>query len=144
MPIIETLKNNLIETFTSISLLQAIRLVAIVGGYILIRNLVTRELAKRQLEEKVRADERRIQKERTDRLVEKPDELAGGGGGDAGDKTTGSTTEFGWGKKTRRKVKKQKEMFERAVDRLKEQQQQGQGSSYNSDEDADIQDLLED
>lgn len=141
MPIIETLKNNIIETFASISLLQAIRLVAIVGGYILIRNLVTRELAKRQLEEKVRADERRLQKERTEKLVEKPDELDGG---DSGDKATGSTTEFGWGKKTRRRVKKQKEMFERAVDQLKQQQQQGLGSSYNSDEDADIQDLLED
>ncbi|CCF60298.1 hypothetical protein KAFR_0J02340 [Kazachstania africana CBS 2517] len=121
--ILEKLKKNV---FSEFDLQNGIRLVIIVGGYILFRNLATRQLSKKQLEQQVRDDERRISEERVEKLIEKPEDEQ-------------TSYEFGWGNKTRHRVQKQRDLFEQAVDRLKQNSQQN-----TNDSDDDIADLLED
>ncbi|GMM54117.1 Pga2 protein [Maudiozyma humilis] len=107
---------------------KAIRLVIIVCAYIFARNIASRHLTKKQLESRVRHDEERIQREHREGLIEDPDSPAA--------RATAAATGFGWGKATRRKVQRQKEMFEQAVDELKRKQELG----YDSDDE--IADLL--
>lgn len=119
--------NNVYETFADFDLKQGLRLVAIVGGYVLIRNLAQRELAKRKLQNHVREDERELSEKRGRDLIDHPEE-----------ETVSSTTQFGWGNKTRQRVKKQEEVFTKMVERAQEQQVQGDNDLE------DIEDLLED
>ncbi|EJS42003.1 YNL149C [Saccharomyces arboricola H-6] len=104
-----------------------IRLVIIVGGYLLVRNIASRELAKKQLAAQVEKDKREKEEKRSKELIDKPGEPA-----------VGETTSFGWGKKTRQRVKKQQELFENALEEAKKRQQ-----GMDPDSDADIEELLE-
>ncbi|CAB4252294.1 similar to Saccharomyces cerevisiae YNL149C PGA2 Essential protein required for maturation of Gas1p and Pho8p [Maudiozyma barnettii] len=119
------------ESILNMNIQQAIRLTIIVGAYILFRNIASKHLTKKQLESRVRQDEARIQKEKKDGLIEDPNKISG---------NNSSTSGFGWGKKTRKRVQRQEEMFERAVDELKRKQELG----ITEDSDDEIAELLED
>lgn len=121
--------DSIISSVLNMDTQQVIRLVIIVGGYILFRQIASRHLIKKQLESKVRQDEERIQKDKKERLIQDP----------ADQKEGSSASGFGWGKKTRQRVQKQQNMFANAVEELKRQQELAGGDS-----DEDIQDLLED
>ncbi|KAG0669928.1 hypothetical protein C6P45_003092 [Maudiozyma exigua] len=127
--------SNLISRFTesvlNMDIQKAIRLTIIVGAYILFRNIASKHLTKKQLESRVRQDEERIQKEKKEGLIQDPNNLS---------EASASASGFGWGKKTRKRVQRQQEMFERAVDELKRKQENG----ITEDSDEDIADLLED
>ena len=134
MDIIDTIKQRALARLQSIDYQQGLRLVINVGGYILIRRLVQRELAKKQLESQIKRDKKRKQNE----LIEKPE--------DDGTTTIANEepTTFGWGNKTRYRNKKQQEMLGQAIDNLKKRQQRQNNSEFNADSDEDIADLLED
>ncbi|KOG97015.1 Processing of GAS1 and ALP protein 2 [Saccharomyces pastorianus] len=104
-----------------------IRLVMIVGGYMLVRNIASRELAKKQLAAQVEHDKREKEEKRSEELIDKLD-----------GPSVAETTSFGWGKKTRQRVKKQQELFEKALEEAKQKQQ-----GRDPDSDADIEELLE-
>lgn len=88
----------------------------------LLRGLATRELAKRQLAAQVREHEQSKKDKRAKELEpEQPDDIS-----------DIASSDFGWGNQTRAKVRRQQKMLERAVDRLKE-----------DDDDSDIAHLLE-
>ncbi|KAK5781730.1 hypothetical protein RI543_000916 [Arxiozyma heterogenica] len=136
MDLLENIKHRAIARIQSIDHKQFFRLVIIIGGYILLRRLAQRELAKRQLANQIKAD----QKRKKNQLMEGTDELYNDGKHDK------EPTAFGWGNKTRYRVKKQQEMLGQAIDNLKKRQQQQQqySTAYNDDSDEDIADLLED
>lgn len=130
MDLLQNIKERAIIRLRSIDYQQGLRLVIIVGGYMLLRRLAQRELAKRQLASQVQRDQERKQ----EKLIDRPEEEA---------TTTSVAAEpetFGWGNKTRYRVKKQQELLGQAIDNLKKKQQHQAG--YDSDED--IADLLED
>lgn len=138
MDLLENIKHRAITRIQSIDHKQAFRLVIIIGGYILIRRLVQRELAKRQLANQIKADQER----KKNQLIEGTDSLYNDSKDDK------EPTAFGWGNKTRYRVKKQQEMLGQAIDNLKKKQQQQQKqqytTAYHEDSDEDIADLLED
>ena len=114
------------ESLKEIDIHKAIRLTVIVGGYILIRNVTQKYLANRQLENQLKQDTERKEQERIEDLVDDPNAKASG-------LDDGS---WGWGKKTRRNVKRQEKILQEQIENL----QNGQAL----DEDKDIEDLLED
>lgn len=132
MDLLENIKHRAITRIQSIDHKQAFRLVIIIGGYILIRRLVQRELAKRQLANQIKADQER----KKNQLIEGTDSLYNDSKDDK------EPTAFGWGNKTRYRVKKQQEMLGQAIDNLKKKQQYT--TAYHEDSDEDIADLLED
>ncbi|CAI4049801.1 hypothetical protein SKDZ_14G1730 [Saccharomyces kudriavzevii ZP591] len=123
----ETWMETLVAKIINCDYTHFIRLVIIVGGYLLVRNIASRELAKKQLAAQVEKDKRAKEEKRSKDLIDKPGEPA-----------TAETTSFGWGKKTRRRVKKQQELFENALEEAKKRQQ-----TVEPDSDADIEELLE-
>lgn len=104
-----------------------VRLVAIVGGYMLIRSLFMTHLKNKQLADRVAADKQ----EKAEGLIDRPDLLA------SAEASANEPLEFGWGKKTRRNLKIQKEIFEKTLDDLASR------ANLNDDDDKDIADLLE-
>lgn len=136
MELVENVKQRALTRLQSIDHKQAFRLVIIVGGYILLRRLVQRELAKRQLASQIKADNER----KRDNLIDRPED-------DPTTTTVKEPTAFGWGNKTRYRVQKQQEMLGKAIDNLKEKQKRqnasATGTAYNADSDDDIADLLE-
>lgn len=133
MDLLENIKQRAITRIQSIDHKKALRLVIIIGGYILIRRLIQRELAKRQLANQLQADKER----KKNKLIDNTDDLYSGQG-----KDNKEPTAFGWGNKTRYRVKKQQEMLGQAIDNLKKRQQYT--TAYDEDSDHDIADLLED
>ncbi|CAG60905.1 uncharacterized protein GVI51_J05533 [Nakaseomyces glabratus] len=128
---------NSIDNILSIEPRKALRIVIIVGAYMLFRNLVTRDQNRRQLARQVRQEEERKKEEREKTLLERPEDF------EVETIAKSSTTEYGWGKKTRQRVKRQQEVLERAVDDLKRHEQlKLSGTGYDSDEE--IEELLED
>lgn len=123
------------ENIVNIDPKKGLRLIIIAGAYMLLRGLVTRDQNRRQLARQVREQEERVKKERQETLLERPDEL---------DVSKTTSSEFGWGKKTRQRVKKQQQVFERAVDDLKRQQELQLAGVGRDDSDAEIEELLED
>ncbi|CCD25624.1 Pga2p NDAI_0F03060 [Naumovozyma dairenensis CBS 421] len=123
--LVNKIKTIALNTFADFDAKKGIRLVIVVGAYIFIRNYVAKELAKKQLERQAREDEHRISKEKKEKLIDVPE-----------DEKKSETTAFGWGNKTRRRVKKQEEILEKAVENLQRRQLD------DEDSDADIQDLL--
>lgn len=117
--------DNLYETFADVSPLKWIRLVAIVGGYIFFRNIVEKELQKRKIKKQIQEDEQKKLLERENTLVENPDQI----------EEEESSTGFGWGNKTRKRVEKQRQQFEEAAERLR-------NNPNLDDSDDDIKDLL--
>ncbi|AMD19376.1 HBR475Cp [Eremothecium sinecaudum] len=101
------------------------RLVIIIGGYALLRGHLQKYLSNRELKRKANIDEKEIAKKQLDDLVEDPNQ-----------QVESSTTAFGWGEKTRERVRKQEKILQEQIEKLK----QNQG---NEDDDEDIEDLLE-
>ncbi|QLG74185.1 hypothetical protein HG535_0G00690 [Zygotorulaspora mrakii] len=126
MEFVDKIRDNIYDTFADIDAKKGMRLVIIVGGYILIRNLAQRELAKRKLQSQVREDEKSLSEKKGENLIDRPREVAS------------TATEFGWGNKTRKRVKKQEEVFSKMVERAQLQQLEGENDLN------DIEDLLED
>lgn len=127
MELVDRVRNNLYDTFADFDTKKGLRLVILIGGYILIRNLASRELAKRKLKNEVRKDERDLSDKNIKELVDDPDAEG-----------ASSATPFGWGNMTRQRVKKQEELFTKVVERAQLQQEQG------DDDFADIEEFLED
>ncbi|CAI4035964.1 hypothetical protein SMKI_14G1740 [Saccharomyces mikatae IFO 1815] len=123
----ETWIETLVAKIINYDYKHFIRLVIIVGGYLLVRNIASRELAKKQLAAQVEKDKQDKEEKRSKDLIDRPDESA-----------VAKTTSFGWGKKTRKRVKKQQELFENALEEAKKRQQ-----GMEPDSDADIEELLE-
>ncbi|SCU85580.1 LADA_0D08372g1_1 [Lachancea dasiensis] len=126
MDLLQNSFQNVYDSFANLDFQHAIRLVIIVGGYVLLRNLAQRHLAKKQLENKVREGEKLRAEERQEKLVEDPNSVA-----------SVNENAFGWGNKTRQRVKRQEKILEERIDELKKYQ-------GNLDDDEDIADLLED
>lgn len=103
-----------------------IRLIIIVGGYIIFRNQASKFLANKQLKNQIDQDNENKGAERVEKLVERPD-----GQGDA----SGVEGNWGWGKKTRGTIKRTEKMIEEHFEKMK---------AGEVDDDADIADLLED
>lgn len=120
--------NVLLKTFEDFDIYKGIRLVIIVGGYLLVRNYVAREMAKKQLERQVRDDERMLSDNKKKNLVDDPET-----------EKMAQSTQFGWGNKTRKRVKKQQEMLQKAIEQIKKEKK-----FAGEDSDEDIADLLED
>lgn len=131
MDFVTNMVSRFTESVMNMDIQKAIRLTIVVGAYILFRNIASKHLTKKQLESRVRQDEQRIQKEKKEGLIQDPNNLS---------ESSASASGFGWGKKTRKRVQRQQEMFERAVDDLKRKQEMG----VTEDSDDDIADLLED
>ncbi|ODQ79873.1 hypothetical protein BABINDRAFT_27260, partial [Babjeviella inositovora NRRL Y-12698] len=106
---------------------KIVRLVAIIGGYVLIRSLFMTHLKNKQLRDRI-ADDKKMQVEG---LIDRPDLI------EAAQATANEPLEFGWGKKTRRNIKIQKEIFEKTLDDLASR------VDLDDDEDKDIAELLE-
>lgn len=126
MELVDRVRNNLYDTFADIDAAKGLRLVVIIGGYILIRNIVSRELAKNKLKSQIRKDEREMSDNKGKELIDQPE----------ADATT-TSIEYGWGNRTRQKVKKQEDMLAKMVERAQIEKDQ------NDDDIADIQDLLQ-
>ncbi|CAR29314.1 hypothetical protein ZYGR_0Z02390 [Zygosaccharomyces rouxii] len=119
----ERTKTNLAETIGDLDVKKGLRLVIIVGGYILIRGIAQRELAKRKLDNDVRRSEQENAAKMQEKLVDQPGSTA--------------AMPFGWGNKTRRRRKQQEEAFADIVERVNQKKNSG-------DDVEDIEDLLED
>lgn len=133
MEVIETFKQRAYARIQALDYQQGLRLVIVVGGYMLIRRLAQRELVKRQLESQIRRDKERKEQELIDRPEDNTTSIA------AEEPTT-----FGWGNKTRYRQKKQEALLGQAIDNLKKRQTRQGHSEFNDDSDDDIADLLED
>lgn len=129
MEIVERFKNNLIQSF-DIDLKHAIRLVLIVGGYYFIRQIAQRELAKRQLKSQLEQKDAELHAQHEGELNSANDFALD-------EESTADTTSFGWGKKTRQRVKKQEKLLEAEFKRLQEN-----AAEIDEEEDKDIEDLL--
>lgn len=125
MELLDRVGTNIYDTFADIDSKKALRIVIIAGGYILIRNLVSRELAKRKLQSEVRKDERELSDNKGRNLIDNPEA-----------ETT--ATQFGWGNRTRQRVKKQEDLLAKMVERAQAEKDQ------DEDDLADIQEFLHD
>lgn len=119
MDLVQRLKKNLYETF-DMDLVHAIRLVVIVCGYVIIRQIAQRHLKKREIEN--RLNENMNDQNEPPVVVEEQIDA------------TSSTTSFGWGKKTRQRVKEQEKILEAKLEELK--------AAQGDEDDEDIADLL--
>lgn len=125
--LIERTRTNLLASFEGFDLKKGLRLIIIVGGYILIRNIGSRELAKRKLQNEVRRSEQEKASRNQENLIEKPGEATG----------NSSATPFGWGNKTRKRRQEQQEAFADLVERVNKEKKKDNDLE-------DIEDLLED
>lgn len=112
------------------SLQKYLRLTIIVCLYVFARGYYTNWSKQRQvrhqldLDNKLKAEEKKRKEQESEEKLEKVDEEA---------------KSFGWGKATRRKVKHQEKILQDAADEIRETNQ----SAYDAAEDHDIDDLLE-
>lgn len=133
MSIIDKIYNNVFADFNVYHLL---RLVIIIGGYAILRQRATEWLKQRQLKSQLEHDERL----KAESLIQKPGEAEEAD--DYDDTIKQSEKAWGWGKATRRKVKKQQEIFEKEIEKAAVEAQKKLNSSYDSDDE--INELLED
>lgn len=114
------------DTFT-----KYFRLTIVVCAYIIFRKYYSQWAANRQQKTQIEADERekaeKPEKERRER-----EELE--------KRLEDESKQFGWGKKTRKNIK----ITEAVLDQIAQEQRQRQQTAYDAQEDADIEDLLED
>lgn len=127
MDLHERFKKRIVELF-DIDLQHAIRLIIIVGAYIFLRNIVQKQLAHRDLKRQFQNDELSSQEIKKMKVLDSLESPS---------KVQASSTEFGWGKKTRKRIKQQEQILEQQIEQLKQFQ-------CLSDDDKDIEDLLED
>ncbi|EGW34398.1 uncharacterized protein SPAPADRAFT_59831 [Spathaspora passalidarum NRRL Y-27907] len=113
------------ETFT-----KYFRLTIVVCAYLIFRKYYSQWAAKKQTERQM-ADDEKEKAEKPERERKAREEQA--------QQLEAEAKQFGWGKKTRRTVK----TTEAALDQIIQEQRQRNQTSYDAQEDADIEDLLE-
>lgn len=109
----------------NIDIYRFIRPLVIISGYLLLRSHIQKYLSMREFRNKFKKDEQEISKRSVDRLVEIPEE-----------DSCAKVSAFGWGEKTRERVRKQERMLQDRIDQLNKNQ-------GNSEDDDDIESLLE-
>lgn len=110
---------------------QYFRLSLVVFTYLIFRKYYSGWASKKQLQTQLAEDERESA-EKSDREIKEKKEIF--------DKLNDEAKEFGWGKKTRKNVK----LTEIILQEYAAEQRQRNQTSYDAQEDADIEDLLED
>lgn len=137
--IIEKVQKKL---FTEFDVYQLIRLIIIVGGYIFLRTRATEYLKNKQLRDQIEKDK----EEKARKLVNDP--TGEGARAEAEemfqeyDGIKKSEQGWGWGKATRKRVKKQQALFEKEIERAAVEAQRKLDNNYDSDEE--INELLQD
>lgn len=109
--------HSFVQDLLELDLKHLIRLIAIIGGYWFLRTQASKFLATRQLKDQVDNDNAEKQQAKLEELVEQPEDQES----------------WGFGKKTRLRVKRQEKILQEALERAYE----------NEKEDADIENLLE-
>ncbi|CDK25322.1 unnamed protein product [Kuraishia capsulata CBS 1993] len=113
--------------FADYSIYSLLRLISIIGGYIFLRQILLRDIKRRQLKAQLDSDNKQKQAD----LIDNPNDLAKATGVQASDQI------WGWGKSTRQRAKRQ----EKIVQEMLERDATRNNGDYDSDED--IADLLE-
>ncbi len=146
----ERVTNNLSQTFSSLTVQQWIRLVAVVGAYLLLRPYIIKLGAKVQMKEHEKQEDQAAEEQAKEKTIDgrkvvlpeesDSDDDDGDGDGDVGkgQAASGSTTSAAdWGKKARRRQRNMvKKMLAEHERKLQEQQE--------DEEDKDIQEFLVD
>lgn len=91
---------SLIDQLVSIDLKHAIRLIVIIGGYWFLRTQLNKFLSNRQLQGQLQESQSEQQQSNVERLVENPQD----------------EESWGWGKKTRKRVKRQEKLLQEALE----------------------------
>ncbi|KAI3403827.2 hypothetical protein KGF56_003387 [Candida oxycetoniae] len=107
------------------------RLAVVIFAYLIFRKLYSQWASKKQTDYQLRLDaqEKKLKAERDEK-----ERL------EAENKLNKEASEFGWGKKTRKNVK----VTELVLEQMAQETRQRHQTSYDAQEDADIDDLLED
>lgn len=128
--------------FSDFDVYQFIRLVIIIGGYIFLRSRVSDYLKQQQLKTEIEQDKELKAK----KLIDDPTgEVAEAEAEELFQDSEGisrSEKGWGWGKSTRRKVKKQQALFEKEIEKATVEAQRKLQKGYDSDEE--INELLQD
>lgn len=128
--------------FSDFDVYQLIRLVIIVGGYIIIRTRATEYFKTKQLKAQLEKDK----EEKARKLVDDPTgEVAQAEAEELFqdyDNIRRSEKSWGWGKATRKRVKKQQALFEKEIEKAAVEAQRKLNSGYDSDEE--LNELLHD
>lgn len=128
--------------FKDFDVYHLIRLVIIIGGYMIIRTRATEYLKNRQLLAQIEKDK----EEKARRLVDDPTgEVAKADAEELFqdyDNIKRSEKGWGWGKATRKRVRKQQALFEKEIERAAVEAQRKLDNGYDSDEE--INELLHD
>ncbi|ONH69430.1 Processing of GAS1 and ALP protein 2 [Cyberlindnera fabianii] len=128
MDVVTNFIEKLTKPFQEMDLQHGIRLIIIIGGYWFLRQAAQRYLAKRQLEQQVEADKQGKTQQNLQQYMD-------GDNDDESATTTGTEAKWGWGKKTRKNVKKQQQILQETLENM---------HAAAQDDDKDIADLLED
>lgn len=136
---VDKIQNRLLNDF---DLYQLIRLVIIIGGYIFLRTRVSEYMQQKQLKTQLEKDKemkaQQLINDPTGELAQaEAEELFGDNEG-----VSKSEKNWGWGKTTRRKVKKQQALFEKEIEKAAVEAQKKLENGYDSDED--INEFLQD
>lgn len=128
---VERIKSRL---FSDFDVYQLIRLVMIIGGYYFLRTRVSEYLKQKQITDQLKHDKEMKEQ----KLIDDPTgEVAEAEAGEMFQESEGinrSEKGWGWGKSTRRKVRKQQALFEKEIERAAVEAQQKLESGYNSDD----------
>lgn len=130
------------KLFSEFDVYQFIRLVIIIGGYIFFRTRASEYMKNRQIQNQISQDN----EDKARKLIEDPT----GEGAQAEaeemfqeyDGIKKSEKGWGWGKATRKRVKKQQALFEKEIERAAVEAQRKLDSGYNSDDE--INEFLQD
>ncbi|KAG7663296.1 uncharacterized protein J8A68_003210 [[Candida] subhashii] len=114
------------DTFT-----KYFRLTIVVCAYIIFRKYYSQWAAKKQTETQMAIDEKE-KAEKPERDRREQEELE--------ERLEAESKQFGWGKKTRKNVK----ITQAVLEQIAQEQRERHQTSYDAQEDADIEDLLED
>lgn len=136
--ILERVQNRVFGDF---DVYQLIRLVIIIGGYVFLRTRVSDYLKQQQLKTKVEQD----RDLKAQKLIDDPTGEVAEAEAEAlfpnNEGISRSEKGWGWGKSTRRKVKKQQAIFEKEIEKAAVDAQRKLETGYDSDEE--IKELLQ-
>lgn len=137
--ILERVQNRL---FSDFDVYQLIRLVIIIGGYVFLRTRVSDYLKQQQLKTKIDQDKEL----KSQKLIDDPTGEVAEAEAEAlfpdSEGISRSEKGWGWGKSTRRKVKKQQTIFEKEIEKAAVDAQRKLETGYDSDDE--IKELLHD
>lgn len=123
------------KLFADFDIYHLIRLVIIIGGYMFLRTRVSDFLKNRQMQSQLEHDRemkaKKLIDDPTNEAAEAEAETEFANGNDGIHR---SEKQWGWGKATRRKVKKQQALFEKEIEKAAIDAQHKLDSGYNSDD----------